>query len=266
MTINKVGQVAIGGAPDGDNTLTVHGDVSIDGRFEADEVVTDYLTGKTGPITVKPGLLKMTALNGYDGIYIQETSPGMFVLYVTTPLHEELVRGMLATQFFYVDDALSNDGTTTYNNFRFDITYIREDVYVDPIFFRKFTLGFTPQLWLANGTTLKFNLKTQADGQGLEVTTIFDYIPPLIDTQSLIPSIKMYNKSGIMSSSNSYNTDVATQPRWEVQGGHLMLRNYSNIRYMFAITESGGLALHKITADADGKETSQLVNLFDISI
>ena len=252
--------------PDGSYVggVSIGGDISISGNLVVDELTTNRVSGASGPIVVAPGRITLSSFGEYDA-QVFDTSPGSFALVVATAKDVSLVQDMLATAEFFISGITSNDGTIAYSSAQFSVLKMQEDVYVTPAVVHKITVWFEPTAWFLEGGMAHFSVRfpTAADGQGLQMLPLVDNLPPTANVADFSQSLLMYNKSGYFNSAQQWNANVVTQPRWELKGGNLMLKNNTNVSYMFAITDSGALALHKVVT-SNGIDQAALVNTFDI--
>ena len=261
VQVSNVGQVSIGTDHLPEQTLTVGGDVTITGNISVSQIVTNNVTSNTGYVTVSPGVINLNALNTFINVTIYDSAPGSFTVIGTTIYDEEMLRAMLYTHYFYIT-VNGNDGTTVYSDIRYNILTSKEELFLDPLAHR-FTFTYDSTDWFQINSTATIIVRNEGCGMIVNPTSI-DYNPTNAEPWVFQQSVRMYNNSGYFDANTSWNTNVLTQPRWEISGGNLMMKNHSSVRYMFAIDFNGSLVLYKVTLDGTGAEILSVVNVFDV--
>ena len=261
VQVSNVGQVSIGTDHLPEQTLTVGGDVTITGNISVSQIVTNNVTSNTGFVTVSPGVINLNALNTFINVTIYDSAPGSFTVIGTTIYDEEMLRAMLYTHYFYIT-VNGNDGTTVYSDIRYNILTSKEELFLDPLAHR-FTFTYDSTDWFQINSTATIIVRNEGCGMIVNPTSI-DYNPTNAEPWVFQQSVRMYNNSGYFDANTSWNTNVLTQPRWEISGGNLMMKNHSSVRYMFAIDFNGSLVLYKVTLDGTGAEILSVVNVFDV--
>ena len=261
VQVSNVGQVSIGADPLPQQTLTVDGNVTITDNISASQIITNNVTSNTGFVTVSPGVINLNALHTFINVTVYDSAPGSFTVIGTTIYDEEMLQAMLNTRYFYITID-GHDGTTVYSDTRYNILTATEELFLDPTAHR-FTFTYDSTDWFQSDTTATIVVRNEGCGMVVNPTSI-DYNPTNADPSVFQQSVRMYNNDGFFAANTSWNANVMTQPRWEISGGNLMMKNHTSVRYMFAIDYNGSLILYKITVDSvTGAETSSVVNVFD---
>ena len=200
----------------------------------------------------------------YQNIPIYHTAPGTFDMHATDPNVPELVLEFEKYGFFMISGIRRVDGAKTYVKERFNI--VSQTEVIDGTQ-RTITVSYTPTDQFRANTTATFSFliaeDSALDGAGFVVDNVIDNLPSAESADDYKQTFQWYHKQGVFNPNGTKTADTAiARPRWELTGGHLLMRKSARLGYEFAISDAGDFNLYKIYLDTNGVEQAELVGTF----